>query len=1423
MRAFDKSRFGSNVMDSTDSPFVTEFDAVPGFWNYLLGLDRNDLIAELIQNDLDQGATCTTISFEKTRLVCDGNGAPVEPEGWQRLRKTLGAGDEVTAKRRRFGVKNHGLKTAFTIADEISLMSDGKAIVQTLYAMGRNMPPRPGASRYPMEDRQAPVDGCRVVVHYRHAALKPSQGEAIKLDAVGMEELDGLFRSACASVPEQFAGIVSPEITPRYEIVLQHWRLGEARFVFTCTQPRKISIRMEFFRRRCSVSGTFTPLPQDLREQAFRRLVPLRGVLKDRTADFFCRGRHFFVEVSWPIDAKGKPKTGTGKFRYPIGYPPGSHEARTGHSTYFNAPFASDKERHAPARNEATNSDLREACESLLIDALAKHAIPRWAAEGLNPVVPSSDADDGDEIVRALLAKLVQSGALPILSWRNAAELAAKGKKKRVEVLARELGVRRSSKEMRRYRFVLPILTWKADALHTALCLLCPRSERQLDPRIPGDIIRLLADSNTPGFGEDFITFDENDVFDCVSPEGNEYFDGIADPEREFAEPFFARTYLDVIKLALDKGKLKAEKEEKLISALLLPDDNGQAMSFRDLYSNASLPTSIPGLHLPPILNPDLVPHALFRRKGWRLRNFTIAEFLEGGALQAAGDQTRRMFWKWLCRNGRHIAPRDRPKLADLIIWPDENGSLCKISDLCDPRSRRVGTVLAGFIRRPHEQVRRSKLVSVGGRARTSVRRTPTEDEVAAWLDQRLARFEVGGKPDAARTGELQRLEADLAILLEDRSIAPLLKGAAVTLPALARDGLIRFRTELVLSSPGNDRLALPDRFLLEDREGAAILDKLSPALNAPTPAMILDAFAEDSVNISALQPRLNKMISVSEPDSDERRELAGMPIIPVDGQWRAPSALAFGGNKGDYWGDWKTRISTEGLSQNDQSCYHATGVNSASPDPETSRAFFGWLATQEQYVLRRHIPCVLRHILHRNGPEHWAPSFTETPSIPARSRDGLRLVSLRTAQRKSVFLSDAGDMGDAVIQKDGAVLLVIHQASEVAAPISEPLRRLGVRSLREALKEPENVAGIGDIVSVSEEILARFHELQSARFRRTFRKRLNELGVESGLVRRDWQDRLGRVREMRIAEEVEVRYRFRRKPYLLNVDAGFDTRTGIFWMKEGLGARRLYASVAKQLVFKPTARPIVFFALEGALELEIADTSFGRPAGSEADASDDDTAEENTGELGHEDEANDRLGEAGGGHSPFTPDPERNRPKPGPISNESTGRSRGSKGQSGSQGSGDDGRRQTPELEKKHIEELKHDHYASHCQMCLCEHPPGELAPVGSYIESEEVRQSVVHAHHTDLVSAGAVRHAGNLILLCKLHHDNYGRQFTRAGVTAALRDSPKQMSIRFDEASHVTGWQIAFVISGTGEIVKLFFTDHHVEYWLSQESESD
>lgn len=50
-------------LNTDGNQFVTEADWIPGFWNYLLDLDRDDLIAELIQNDLDQDATRTVNLF----------------------------------------------------------------------------------------------------------------------------------------------------------------------------------------------------------------------------------------------------------------------------------------------------------------------------------------------------------------------------------------------------------------------------------------------------------------------------------------------------------------------------------------------------------------------------------------------------------------------------------------------------------------------------------------------------------------------------------------------------------------------------------------------------------------------------------------------------------------------------------------------------------------------------------------------------------------------------------------------------------------------------------------------------------------------------------------------------------------------------------------------------------------------------------------------------------------------------------------------------------------------------------------------------------------------------------------------------------------------------------------------------------------
>ena len=1416
-----------------EGQFVTQADWIPSFWNYLLGLDRNDLIAELIQNDLDQDATRTVISFEQDQLVCEGNGKPVDAGGWERLRMIQGAGDTVRAKRGKIGVKNHGLKTAFTIGDKIRLMSAGQAIVQTLHADGRDHPPYPGASDRPINDPQAPDEGCRVIVRYRDGDVEPQQGEASVLGAVREEEIEALFQDACASVPEQFVGIVSPEVAPLYEIVLRHWCLGEAVFSFSCTRPGKIVKvgKIELFRRHCTVSGTVSPLPINLREQAARRLVPLRGRLGERIADFFHRGKRFYVEVSWPIDRRGKPKVGTGRFRYPIGYPQASREACTGHGVHFNAPFVSDNARHGPAQNEATNVELRDACESLLVDAFARHVIPHWGPDGLNPLTPSPGLDDRDGAIRPLVSALAKRGAMPILSWREAAELSFKGNKQKAKQVTHLVADERGLLEGKRYGFLIPTPTWSSNKIHLSLSILCPRSEMQIDPRIHPDITGFLTDQKTSGFGEDFVTFDEEDVFCRMTGDGNERFDAIADLEGEFSKPFIACSYLDLIELALAKGEGDESKEDALIEALMLPDAHGQATSLRDLYSSAPLPSNVPGLRLPSVLHPDLAGHPLFRQREWRLPKYTMTQFLEEEALQTADEKTRRQFWQWLRRNERRVARRERPLLADLAIWPDENGSLRQISELCYPRSSRVGGVLADSIHRPHGQLRRSTLVSVGGRARTSTRRVPTEEEGVHWLNKRIVGFEIGEMPSAAAIEDLRRFEADLAILLGDKAVARLLKMIEVALPALAQDGSVQQRTALVMPGRSNDLLALPGRFLLVDQRHGVALDKLSPALREPTAAMLLAAFIEDPGNLSSLHARLKHFLHITEPDDDERRRLAEMPIIPVQGRLLPPSTLAFSDRRGqgDHWGGWKTRIPVTDLSQDNQRRYRDAGVTSASPDEKTSRAFFEWLSTQDQTTLRHHIPCVLRHILHlhrRRGSVNWEAIFTDVPFIPVKGRDGVELVSMRKARRPPVYRPDADDtIAKVITQKDPGVLLAISHVDEVREPISQQLSDLGIGSLRKALKEPVSVTGTGGMVLADKKVRDRFLRLRSSGFQRTFLKRLDELDVEAELVRHDWYGRLGQVMRICLANKVEARYRFRGKSYTCEIDAGFDPKSGAFWVRKdhGISHSSIYEAIARQLIFKPAAPRIHLLALERAVGMEIDDPTFGRPAGAGSDPDGDGPTAENTGlgEIGEdaEGDAETEAGEAIFGHSPFEPDPKRNIPAPSPISSRLEGTLPSSTSQDGASPPGEAGGRSepTPKLEKEHVEKLKRDHYASHCQMCLCERPPGELAPKGSYIQWEEVRRRVVEAHHVNPKSGGGARHAGNLILLCKLHHDNFGRRIVRADVAMALRNDARKKSIRFGVNSEVRGRQIKLQIPDTGEIVELFFTNDHAEYWLT------
>ena len=819
--------------------FVTEADWIPTFWTFLLNLNCSDLIAELVQNDLDQGATRTVISFERNRLVCEGDGSPVDSKGWEQLRKVQGAGNEVPAKRGEIGVKNHGLKTAFTIGDDIRVLSNGQTITQTLYARGSRNAPHPGASPEPKPDPQSPLGGCRIVIRYRKKDLNIRNGEAIHFQPVSKQDIDLLFKSACATIPDQFAGIVSSPMILRYEITLRHWELGEANFVFFCTRLRKIKREIEICRRRCIVSGTVSELPIDVLEEAARRWLPLKGQIKKRAPDFYRHGNRFFVEISWAIDKSGKPKIGTGRFRYPIGYPEGSQEANTGHGVHFNTPVVSDTERHGPAQNEATYTVLREACEKLLVDALAHHVIPRWGPYGLNPLVPNPKSNNQDEAVRPFLLKLASRGAIPTIEWQEVVKRTLKGKNNESTKERREL-IRRRSREPKRYRFVIPVTTWNCSMIHTSLSFICPRSERQIDPRVYHEIINLLIDRKTKGFCEDFIIFDQSDAINRVTGKENKWFAPCRNPAREFSHPIMACAYLDVINESIKNRELNEEEQDKLRKTLLLPDINRKPSQFEALYAGASLPADIPGLNFPSILHRDLISHPLFRRTRWKIEKYTMATFLDSGTLQTANEQTRRLFWEWLRHNEHNIGSRERTKLTDMPIWPDTGHNLHALSNLCHLRSPRITKILSSSIHRPHDHVRRLKMITSGKKHKTSIRRIPSSAE-------------IDNMSNADTSVALEHLESDLIVFMKDRDISRVLQAKKIALPCLAQDDSIRLRQKLVTSATNNERLALLPRFMLKRNRWATTLDKLLAPLSDPTIEMLVSTFDEDCANFNTL------------------------------------------------------------------------------------------------------------------------------------------------------------------------------------------------------------------------------------------------------------------------------------------------------------------------------------------------------------------------------------------------------------------------------------------------------------------------------------------------------------------------------------------------------------------------------------------
>ncbi len=161
--------------------------------------------------------------------MCEGNSSPVENDGWKRLRKIQGAGDSVPAKRGMIGAKKHGLKTAFTIGDEIRLLvrRGRRSSRRLMRTVASRRTPVQYLNLCPIQKRPRKLAGSLFDTGpQRLSRLTARQPNWVR--SARKKYIEVLFQSACTSTPQQFAVSVSPEVKPRYEIVLRHWRLGEA-------------------------------------------------------------------------------------------------------------------------------------------------------------------------------------------------------------------------------------------------------------------------------------------------------------------------------------------------------------------------------------------------------------------------------------------------------------------------------------------------------------------------------------------------------------------------------------------------------------------------------------------------------------------------------------------------------------------------------------------------------------------------------------------------------------------------------------------------------------------------------------------------------------------------------------------------------------------------------------------------------------------------------------------------------------------------------------------------------------------------------------------------------------------------------------------------------------------------------------------
>jgi hypothetical protein len=1343
--------------------------AVVGQW--LHEVDLIDLVVELVQNDLDAGATRTVIDFGERALICEGNGRPFDKKGWLRLESVLGAGGEVEAKKDGIGSKNHGLRSAFLLADRIGVQSGGLRADLTVRG-NLKKPARFKPAYWPrIEDATSPLRGTRITAPYRTKPLRRPDGDNTLLEPPTSDELDALWQEAVEEAAERFLTASTPGEAWSYTLVLARHGKASHELRYDC-KPLSGALR-GLWARTCRLLVRGTPAKIVARRHALK--FPIAVTDGGKIPKLFRSRGRLYGELSWSVSSRNKLHTAFGRLRYPIAFP--GEETRSGHGFDISAPFIAGRARHNVS-NDGRNADLVVQGRKAMVEAGPRLAKAYGAA--LGDLVRSHAPREIDrKAERMLVSGWLDHGGISVIVFVNG------NFPKPVKSVPVGAGT----------AVVLARGSRRQAAIDETLCSLAAGGDPVVSLEHAEVVLDILQDMVTNGDGR-ISRFDEEAAARAV-------FIAEIQIDRRIGTETLLRAQAALACLdSLRKGRdLPGSLVNDLSTKGGLPTYSEVAVIWATARRHDHTPPEIPGLRSPPVVHPHLKNAPILNQGPLTLKRFDLNDFVSTRNFSNVIDAGKLKFFNWLRDNAQALKASALARIAAYPIWPSSDGRFLPINAFCRPKARKLREILADNLVAPASSVITLLSTSSLPAGVLKIREQPTEEEVLGWHATRQA--ELGIESVSTLRPKLDALEVALEWLWHrDPAVVKSMGPAHKTLSQAGE--LLPVAT---LHVPNANTLAcgLPAKDLCRPKR--AELYEYLGAYPKPTPSAIVAALRDDP-DPAKLFIRLEAYRARGLSPAD----LASESIILVDGVAHAGETLAFAGEP-DFWGDWKIRLSAGDVAQH-HGLLAQLGVIRSNPTRDASLAFFRWLANQSRTVQREHHTQIARHWRERQiGPPSWAPLHLDVPCLPVTGkRQAFELVSLATARtaREDIYLDDFPEIRDSVLKESKARLTLIkapgfqYSNLDVYAAISVP-------SLRRASGAPRAISTSGELRLVPDLDLE-LSRLQSGVILASLKTRLPLHGIKLSDLRTDWQKLMKALKGVRLSGGLTAVYRFLGASYEVPIAGGVDPASSLICLSADSDRQNEFYAVLAAHIFRPGVGESSAWGLMRAArdrrQLSLFETQ-----------NDEDGDDVEIGEAGRASEQGSGDVHEGHGLSPTKLKPVVPNPHAlGDITEATFLKSTKRRRKAAVATTTDNQRNSVEEEEQKR--ELKHNHYGYHCQACIGEMDVLKAAPPGTYVFSPGYRQRLLHAHHAHQMQNKGMIGGKNLIILCEYHHRIWGDRLSRENVLAGLsnatiirRHFPRDTAGK--ELERREGLLVVVTLDVEPFEAKLYFTKLHAAAW--------